>query len=155
DTPRRDRRAHGGEIPVESTVVADLEHDPGGRCARHRPVGGGDVRSDRLLGEHVLASVGGCGDLLWMEPGRRAEEERIDIRAAEQVAPVLERLAARLRRELRGRAGERIRDGHEAEPPYAGDKVLGDRKSTRLNSSHVAISYAVFCLKKKKNKDKK
>src|SRR5699024_11366478 len=30
---------------------------------------------------------------------------------------------------------------------------LGDRKSTRLNSSHVSISYAVFCLKKKK-KDK-
>src|SRR5439155_19753540 len=28
---------------------------------------------------------------------------------------------------------------------------LQDRKSTRLNSSHVAISYAVFCLKKKKN----
>src|SRR5699024_11378383 len=27
---------------------------------------------------------------------------------------------------------------------------LGDRKSTRLNSSHVSISYAVFCLKKKK-----
>src|SRR5436309_10776742 len=27
----------------------------------------------------------------------------------------------------------------------------GDRKSTRLNSSHVKISYAVFCLKKKKN----
>src|SRR5437870_10649218 len=29
-------------------------------------------------------------------------------------------------------------------------KVALDRKSTRLNSSHVAISYAVFCLKKKK-----
>src|SRR5690606_23259075 len=29
---------------------------------------------------------------------------------------------------------------------------LGDRKSTRLNSSHVKISYAVFCLKKKKHK---
>src|SRR5258708_9175677 len=28
--------------------------------------------------------------------------------------------------------------------------VLGDRKSTRLNSSHQIISYAVFCLKKKK-----
>src|SRR6266496_5511978 len=28
-----------------------------------------------------------------------------------------------------------------------------DRKSTRLNSSHVEISYAVFCLKKKKNKN--
>src|SRR6266700_5616228 len=30
-----------------------------------------------------------------------------------------------------------------------------DRKSTRLNSSHVKISYAVFCLKKKKKKEKK
>src|SRR5437870_13647722 len=30
--------------------------------------------------------------------------------------------------------------------------AVGDRKSTRLNSSHVAISYAVFCLKKKKKK---
>src|SRR5256885_6293602 len=28
--------------------------------------------------------------------------------------------------------------------------ALGDRKSTRLNSSHLVISYAVFCLKKKK-----
>src|SRR5699024_11529099 len=31
-----------------------------------------------------------------------------------------------------------------------GIEVLKDRKSTRLNSSHVSISYAVFCLKKKK-----
>src|SRR6266498_5095338 len=29
-------------------------------------------------------------------------------------------------------------------------RATGDRKSTRLNSSHVRISYAVFCLKKKK-----
>src|SRR5437868_9837299 len=32
--------------------------------------------------------------------------------------------------------------------------LSGDRKSTRLNSSHVSISYAVFCLKKKKQKRK-
>src|SRR5256712_6001093 len=32
--------------------------------------------------------------------------------------------------------------------------LLPDRKSTRLNSSHDQISYAVFCLKKKKNSDK-
>src|SRR2546430_11294149 len=32
--------------------------------------------------------------------------------------------------------------------------VEQDRKSTRLNSSHSQISYAVFCLKKKKNEDK-
>src|SRR5438067_9874780 len=36
--------------------------------------------------------------------------------------------------------------------PHGG---AGDRKSTRLNSSHVSISYAVFCLKKKKKKKKK
>src|SRR5690606_39971094 len=32
-----------------------------------------------------------------------------------------------------------------------GPHRIGDRKSTRLNSSHVKISYAVFCLKKKNN----
>src|SRR6267143_1839015 len=48
--------------------------------------------------------------------------------------------------------------------PFAGDGVPrdadalvvlggGDRKSTRLNSSHSSISYAVFCLKKKNNRD--
>src|SRR5438034_8850276 len=36
----------------------------------------------------------------------------------------------------------------------AGPGLLADRKSTRLNSSHTVISYAVFCLKKK-NKTKK
>src|SRR5690606_39281493 len=34
------------------------------------------------------------------------------------------------------------------------DRRLRDRKSTRLNSSHVKISYAVFCLKKKKTNNK-
>src|SRR5207249_2229521 len=33
-----------------------------------------------------------------------------------------------------------------------GSLLMEDRKSTRLNSSHVSISYAVFCLKKKKKK---
>src|SRR5438309_3989282 len=33
------------------------------------------------------------------------------------------------------------------------DRGNADRKSTRLNSSHSSISYAVFCLKKKKHKD--
>src|SRR5699024_11659203 len=40
--------------------------------------------------------------------------------------------------------------GDEAESP-----IIGDRKSTRLNSSHVSISYAVFCLKKKKKREHK
>src|SRR5256885_5139149 len=38
-------------------------------------------------------------------------------------------------------------------PAHVLARVQGeDRKSTRLNSSHLVISYAVFCLKKKKNK---
>src|SRR5690606_41656594 len=43
-------------------------------------------------------------------------------------------------------------DEHAARPEAAQERRLPqrDRKSTRLNSSHVKISYAVFCLKKKK-----
>src|SRR2546430_11519999 len=61
-------------------------------------------------------------------------------------------------RNVGGAAGDRIGravagvavDGRER----AGDvgEAVVDRKSTRLNSSHSQISYAVFCLKKKKNK---
>src|SRR3712207_8919759 len=44
------------------------------------------------------------------------------------------------------------RDPHAALPePRRGDGRGEDRKSTRLNSSHANISYAVFCLKKKKH----
>src|SRR5207302_8092077 len=42
-----------------------------------------------------------------------------------------------------------------AASPSAAKIVGPDRKSTRLNSSHVKMSYAVFCLKKKKKKQKK
>src|SRR5687768_17745848 len=46
------------------------------------------------------------------------------------------------------RVDRRIRGQHRPGDVGIG---LGDRKSTRLNSSHGYISYAVFCLKKKKN----
>src|SRR5688572_32722374 len=53
-----------------------------------------------------------------------------------------------------GRAvSEKVRQGLDRlGKPVAGARVvvMGDRKSTRLNSSHSQISYAVFCLKKKK-----
>src|SRR5690625_5340574 len=45
-------------------------------------------------------------------------------------------------------------DSHAANSMVASisvSEISTDRKSTRLNSSHVAISYAVFCLKKKKH----
>src|SRR3712207_7699428 len=67
----------------------------------------------------------------------------------------------------RGRCGRRqplvrLVDHHLVEDPHApdnqeaqvahellGERLVADRKSTRLNSSHANISYAVFCLKKK------
>src|SRR5256885_8668636 len=61
-----------------------------------------------------------------------------------------------------GRRAGRIRPrrlGQHARRPHGGGAALprtgrGDRKSTRLNSSHLVISYAVFCLKKKKKKQR-
>src|SRR5436305_7860055 len=66
---------------------------------------------------------------------------------ADLVADVEGRHASRrvhLRREQ-----PRPRPLREAAQRRREDHALADRKSTRLNSSHVRISYAVFCLKKK------
>src|SRR3712207_7392277 len=53
-----------------------------------------------------------------------------------------------------GVAGARVAQPHDEERSLGGRGrhrgAGGDRKSTRLNSSHANISYAVFCLKKKK-----
>src|SRR3989475_2070599 len=51
-----------------------------------------------------------------------------------------------------GAAGEREREPRRAGEEIAPPQASRDRKSTRLNSSHSQISYAVFCLKKK-NRD--
>src|SRR5256885_5824210 len=48
------------------------------------------------------------------------------------------------------RPADAIKKGEPAGSPFFASWP-GDRKSTRLNSSHLVISYAVFCLKKKKN----
>src|SRR3712207_9172842 len=56
-------------------------------------------------------------------------------------------------RRLRGRRAGTVRAGHSPQRRGRGPLPRGgreDRKSTRLNSSHANISYAVFCLKKKK-----
>src|SRR5690606_39756187 len=53
------------------------------------------------------------------------------------------------------RRGQGRQRGRARHPRHGhGQRAAGDRKSTRLNSSHVKISYAVFCLKKKKESRK-
>src|SRR5437868_8360437 len=49
-----------------------------------------------------------------------------------------------------GPVGRALRKMGLTQPPVVTHALDGDRKSTRLNSSHVSISYAVFCLKKKR-----
>src|SRR3712207_8792352 len=75
---------------------------------------------------------------------------------SECVARVSERDAARhctgsVRRRRRFRRADHwlSPDRPKGRPPAAGVQDRTDRKSTRLNSSHANISYAVFCLKKK------
>src|SRR3712207_8699712 len=53
----------------------------------------------------------------------------------------------RRRRDRRADLGPEPRPGDS----HLASATVGDRKSTRLNSSHANISYAVFCLKKKKS----
>src|SRR5438034_6726290 len=56
---------------------------------------------------------------------------------------------------FRSSAGGARTGGCRAAPEDLGAREgLADRKSTRLNSSHTVISYAVFCLKKKKKQKK-
>src|SRR5437762_8955505 len=70
------------------------------------------------------------------------------------IAENLDRQGAKIRAARTGEGDRIVSDTAIAVPSFdiSGEVVLvtGDRKSTRLNSSHRCISYAVFCLKKKK-----
>src|SRR5690625_4791018 len=119
------------------------------------------AKAQRLMGEHKIDAIfvaGGTSldyfvDVKWWLSERTAGMILPRTGDPVYVFPDFER----------GRAGEQVRFGHdirtwqENESPYKTIAhilkdlhIAGDRKSTRLNSSHVAISYAVFCLKKKK-----
>src|SRR5690606_40899076 len=88
-----------------------------------------------------------------VDPGRPRQARRGDLAAAllPEPVPAAARVApegALLRLKLaRIQALPRNRPGRPADSAEPGE---GDRKSTRLNSSHVKSSYAVFCLKKEK-----
>src|SRR3712207_8793262 len=85
----------------------------------------------------------------------RSEEEAVALPEAVQTAlgwVVREAATNVLRHSRASRCTVELRAvGGEAELRVVNDGARGtDRKSTRLNSSHANISYAVFCLKKKK-----
>src|SRR3989449_10247903 len=116
-------------------AVQDVRHEPHDPAESARPV----------LGE---IEPGADPD---REPDERGEPDD-DPRSHDRVGHAAARLAGRdgvLDEEapVEGRSafGDQIPE----------DEDEGDRKSTRLNSSHGYISYAVFCLKKKKKKTKR
>src|SRR3989449_6362796 len=157
DLRRDELRVHGLEV---------LLRDPTGHRAAASDPDGHSVLDDLAdhLGEGWHADrLHGHRDGLLHEIGGLAGDEDL-------------RLVARLdraEREVEGEAGARrvvgARSPHVQDPGHvlppsrvrrgsgailAPGRLRGDRKSTRLNSSHGYISYAVFCLKKKKKKYK-
>src|SRR5947199_2577352 len=91
-------------------------------------------------------------DLLSCHPRRRYRHSFPTRRSSDRPRERLDRLLGeeerRRRRVLRAEGDHRLE--HAAAPePHRRTPRGGDRKSTRLNSSHLGISYAVFCVKKK------
>src|SRR5215211_272377 len=123
-----------------------------------------DLVGGAVLGVVDVVAVGLVGVAEGVHPvgGRRdLGQHRGDAAVAHHAGPGRDQLAdddvlleadQRVALALDGRLGQHpcgLLEGGRRQPR------LGDRKSTRLNSSHTVISYAVFCLKKKKKKKKK
>src|SRR5688572_13059223 len=142
-------RRRRDEREIDSRVVADRHRDVG--C--ERPFVHGVLLSSRSPAASINA-------LRVKSRGRVKAATLLALGAASAASEALTRL--RTATECEGRSG-----GHESCPLrelaalveaevaalVADDQVIeqrDDRKSTRLNSSHSQISYAVFCLKKKK-----
>src|SRR5256886_12636657 len=86
--------------------------------------------------------------------GEQTEEERVSVMSKNIIDGLRYAYEAYCRGDIEGAV-----DAIDVDPDilwiepkefYAGGTYLGDRKSTGLNSSHSQISYAVFCLKNKK-----
>src|SRR5207249_7019705 len=140
---------------IQMQTVLEVADNTGARAVMCIKVLGGSKRRYANIGDVIRVSVKDAAPRGRVKKGeiyhavvvrtaqgvRRADGSRIrfDSNAAVLLTPKMEPIGTRifgpLTRELRS---ERFM------------KIVSDRKSTRLNSSHVSISYAVFCLKKKK-----
>src|SRR5699024_7723362 len=116
-------------------------------------------RAEGVLGDWLAESgIVGSSDVDTRSLTRRRREAG-PMRAGIFSGPAAEAAAAELLARVQSSpqmAGAKLVDEVSiTEPqliPATGQKRFRDRKSTRLNSSHVSISYAVFCLKKKKKR---
>src|SRR3989454_3818833 len=123
-------------------------------------VAGGDRAALDALRRETHKVHGSAGSYGFMEASRLAAGMEATVKdwAARPDDPDVERgsLAYWFVKRLAELLGVEVPDASAAPapPPPIRDfnsEQLRDRKSTRLNSSHLVISYAVFCLKKKKN----
>src|SRR5438270_7128859 len=81
--------------------------------------------------------------------------ERLETRDAPTGAPIWSGYARDAQHAAQSAVASQSLDAiHWSTPVDTNKQYSGDRKSTRLNSSHSQISYAVFCLKKKKRTTK-
>src|SRR2546427_724422 len=137
-------------IWARSSASASLDFHLGlmNRPRRHRP------RAGLVLGDHRL------------EHGKRESRRGVILELSGVQRQLARALADGMRNHCAQIAGgeiDRIRFAHVCREvarqlplePIEVPLKLRDRKSTRLNSSHSQISYAVFCLKKKKTRKKK
>src|SRR3989454_8318498 len=105
---------------------------------------------DRLVKFEVLGYSGGPKDET--PKGRAKARSRVNWDALEK--RISESETAYQRPVIRRKIDELVTYYRECKDAATLPAIPGaDRKSTRLNSSHLVISYAVFCLKKKKNKN--
>src|SRR5258708_15278184 len=128
--------------PAEAGVHFIVGGNPRGGEARHEAIGGvefampGQIqrRAHRELVFRIGVGRGGSGAAGFVA------EVQVELRVAGAQPPPVRHPVIR----------RQFRAGGTARLTVAEEKGEGDRKSTRLNSSHQIISYAVFCLKKKK-----
>src|SRR6267143_1936085 len=120
------RSARSDRTPIFSEMLTDSR--PKGRNNIHfRPLGARDGGHGGTVEEQVHR--------LPIDPVRQLYQEAVVRSQIEQIAQIAPEALGPLQ-------------ARESPPALAPDDEERDRKSTRLNSSHSSISYAVFCLKK-------
>src|SRR5690625_5125100 len=107
-------------------------------------------QSTSEAGSQVQSNLGGAFNVVRESSGQFTRELSAQMRGAIQSTEQIYQEIGKLTAEMRENH-EAVRAGSITREEYRRVLQSQDRKSTRLNSSHVAISYAVFCLKKKRH----